>query len=207
MRIKVKRPPPEVQKTKWVNPFSDAYSSHIIMRLLHHVLDHDVQIDSPSKVKRRYPNMTSRGKRRSVILVGHSQGAHVALNAMSLFPQSFSGLILVNPGLFSEASCIPGFAPNLFRQVGHSFFKLLPSLIPSRLAYYDYNNSVEEELRLAYQRVFHDKNWSKALRLWGEYHFTEGHTKAICERILLQIDIPGRQTVSSSSRDVPDSWK
>ena len=173
---------------KWVDPYSDIYSAHLVMRLLHHTLDHSsTPGESPSHRSQRR-RTTSRGKKRSVILVAHSQSARIALNAAYLFPNGFAGIVLVNPGLFSDAASIPGFAPHLFRQVGDSFFQLLPSLVPPRIGFYDYSQSIDEEQRLNYQRVFRDRRWRQALCLWGSHHFSAPGLSV--DRLLLKADVP-----------------
>ena len=175
----------------WVNPYSDLYSAHIIMRLLHHILDHETgKEDSNKRHRARKQKRTKRGARRSIILVGHSLGARCALNTFYYFPQSFSGLVMVNPSLFTDAASVPGFAPNLVRQVGVSFLRLLPELVPPRIAYYDYDSCVDEEKRLNYQRIFHDPAWQQSLQLWSKFHFSEPALSP--ERVLLRVNIPGK---------------
>ena len=162
------------------------------MRLLHHLLDHENDSKTAgfsSKIReRKKKTKATRGKRRNIILVGHSLGGRCALNTFYYFPQSFSGLVLVNPSLFTDNASVPGFSPNLIQQTGFSFLKLVPSLTPPRIAYYDYDAAIDEEMKMNYQQVFHDWNWKNSLQLWSQHHFSEPGLSP--ERVLLRVNIP-----------------
>ena len=185
------------QPTKWINPYSDTYAAHVIMRLLHHILDHEKEEGNPrgkNKITKRAPKKSkARTEKRSVILVGHSLGGKVALNCYHYFPQSFSGIIFVNSALFSDTAAIPAFVPHLFQQLGESFFKILPSLIPPKLAYYDFD-SMEQQQIINHQKIFSDSQWIHSLKLWGSYHFSDTSIPSP-ETILHTVFIPGTPSI------------
>jgi len=178
--------------SSWVNPYSDLYSAHIIMRLLHHIFDHNNKAEdehsslSKSKGIRRHGR--TRAQKRNILLVGHSLGGRIALNTFNLFQQSFRGLVLVNAALFSSTAAIPGYCPNLFKQVGSRIYQMLPRMIPSRLAYFDFANALNKHQRQNYQHIFDCENWQKALQLWGMHHFSDNDF--FPETILRGISIP-----------------
>jgi len=176
----------------WINPYSDLYSAHIIMRLLHHVLDHSKSTENKGRRRKMQKNKMNRTitEKRTIILVGHSLGGRLALNTCFYFPPGFSGLILVNPALFTNAASVPGFSPNLFRQVGTSFFRFLPNLLPPPIAYYDFEDTIKEDDKCKYKDILTDNNWLEAIKQWGKCHFSDPGLNP--ERVLLRMNIPSK---------------
>lgn len=103
------------------------------------------------------------------ILIGHSAGGTVALASAQAHPQRFSGLVLVDPAVYSSGGA-PEWLRPLFRlpqydRIGPWLVRSLMEKQDARLierAWHD-PGKITQEIEAGYRKPFQAKNWDRAL--------------------------------------------
>lgn len=144
---------------------------------------------SPQQIEERALKLMDELEIEKPVLVGHSAGGNMALRLAISHPESFSGLILISPGIYTEIP--PGMIRELmqigmFKKLGIDVIRSIPKYIDQLLSETYYNSEmITEELKENYLIPIRTKNWD-----WALWEYTRTQDDSMIAEHLSEIELP-----------------